>query len=196
MPLLSSGSIFFWRCSPCSSAQMGSGALRFVSVVRCTCTHKIYSHSFIHMKKREVSCSTSESEAVQWERLRVTLHCLVWSIGFLFENAVAQKHSRVDLLSFIVLLHLQQNPIYSQQRVENRIGLRSAPSVLTHSLASCLRDKVQIFLRSSIRRTEIDVFTPVVPAGMLSWKNKIQFPILESITAAPDFSSSILFMQL
>lgn len=175
---------------------------RFWCTEICVCgqvhmyTQNIFTFLHPHGKKGKFSCSTSESEAVQWERLRVTLHCLVWSIGFLFENAVAQKHSRVDLLSFIVLLHLQQNPIYSQQRIENRIGLRSAPSVLTHSLASCLIDRVQISLRGSIRRTEIDVFTPVVPAGMFSWKNKIQFPVLESIAAAPDFSSSILFMQL
>lgn len=142
-------------------------------------THNNFYHSFIHMKKKG---SFLVPLSLQWERLGVPLHCLVWSIGFLSEkkrNEVTQKHSRADPLCFTALLYLQQNPIYSQPWIEKGIRLRAAPSVLAHSLASCLVDGVQVFLGGSIRRAEIDVFSPVVPAGMFSWKNKIWFPVLE-----------------
>lgn len=160
-------------------------------------THNNFSHSFIHMKKKGSFLVVPLS--LQWERLGVPLGCLVWSIGFLSENEVTPKHSRADPLCLTALLYLQQNPIYSLQWVEKGIRLRAASSVLTHSLTTCLGDRVQVFLGGSIRRAEIDVFSPVVPAGMFSWKDKIWLPILESKRvdpAAPDFSSSILFMQL
>lgn len=86
------------------------------------------------------------------------------SIGFLLENEVTQKHSRADLLCFIssalLVAECYLQPAMDWRGYQAEISTFSAYT----SLASCLIDKVQVFLGGSIGKTEIDVFAPMVPA--------------------------------